>query len=149
MPVVGFAGFALLSAIAFAVAYHPILTKLSLGLVSPYAKADVMKRLSAATFDGLLVTTGLMFFVNSGLLLYVVAAALYLLLRDSVSGRSVGKFLFGLFVIDLATGRPCGRKASFSRNAMLVLPGANLAAVFLEAATIVREPLGLRLGDRF
>jgi hypothetical protein len=90
-----------------------------------------------------------MFFVNSGLLLYVVAAALYLLLRDSVSGRSVGKFLFGLFVIDLATGRPCSRKASFSRNAMFVLPGANLAAVVLEAATIVREPLGLRLGDRF
>jgi hypothetical protein len=51
-------------------------------------------------------------------------------------------------VINLKTGRPCGQGASISRNALLLLPGANVVAVFLEAATIVRDPQGQRLGDR-
>jgi hypothetical protein len=72
-------------------------------------------RLSAATVDGLF-------------------GAAYLLLRDSRAGRSVRKFSCGLVVIDLATGRPCGRGASVRRNALL-LPGANVGAVFFEAAT--------------
>ena len=66
-----------------------------------------------------------------------------------MSGRSVGKFLCGLVVISLDTGRPCGRGASISRNALLLLPGANVVAAFLEARTIVRDPYGQRLGDRF
>ena len=31
---------------------------------------------------------------------------------------------------------------------MLLLPGANIAAIFLEARTIATDPLGQRLGDR-
>jgi hypothetical protein len=46
-----------LPAVVFALAYFPAVTKLSRGLLSPYAKADVRKRLAAATIDGLLVTT--------------------------------------------------------------------------------------------
>jgi len=36
-----------------------------------------------------------------------------------------------------------------ARNVLLVIPGANAIAVFLETKTIIRDPQGLRLGDRF
>jgi uncharacterized RDD family membrane protein YckC len=141
-------GFVLLPGITLGLAYHPILARLSLALVSPYAKAGVEKRAAAATIDGLLVTTALVLYLNSDFLPYLLIGALYLLLRDAVAGRSVGKFCCGLVVINLKTGRPCGRGASISRNALLLLPGANIVAAFLEAVTIVRDPQGQRLGDR-
>ena len=65
-----------------------------------------------------------------------------------IGGQSIGKFLFGLIVIRLENGRPCNLAASATRNAMLLLPGANIAAAVLEALTIARDPLGQRLGDR-
>jgi uncharacterized RDD family membrane protein YckC len=141
-------GFVLLPGITLGLAYHPILARLSLALVSPYAKAGVEKRALAATIDGLLVTTTLVLYLTSEFLPYVFIGALYLLLRDGVAGRSVGKFVCGLVVINVKTGRPCGQGASISRNAILLLPGANVVAAFLEAATIVRDPQGQRLGDR-
>ena len=142
-------GFVLAPALVFGVVYHPVLAKLSLSLVSPYAKADVKKRLTAATIDGLLVAATIVLYQGSEMLFYPLAGATYLLLRDSIAGRSVGKFCCGLVVVNLLTGRPCGRGASFSRNALFLLPGANVMAAFLEMATIVRDPQGQRLGDRF
>jgi RDD family len=141
--------FSLFSAITLTLAYRPILTKLSIALASPYPKADMRKRFFAAMVDGTLVGMALIFYRNSQLPAYLVAAAAYLLLRDAAGGRSVGKFLCGLVVINLATGRPCGWGPCVGRNVLFVLPGANVIAVFLETATIVRDPQGLRLGDRF
>ena len=141
--------FSLFSAITLALAYRPILTKLSIALASPYPKADMRKRFFAAMVDGTLVGMALIFYRNSQLPAYLVAAAAYLLLRDAAGGRSVGKFLCGLVVINLATGRACGWGPCVGRNVLFVLPGANVIAVFLETATIVRDPQGLRLGDRF
>src|SRR5262249_29820161 len=63
--------------------------------------------------------------------------------------RSLGKFIFGVVVIDLETGMPGGWRQSAGRNILFVLPGANLIAVFRETATLLRDPQGLRLGDRF
>ncbi len=80
---------------------------------------------------------------------FLFVGGTYLLLRDSMSGRSIGKFCCGLVVVNLMTGRPCGRGASISRNALFLLPGANVVAAFLEMATIVRDRQGQRLGDRF
>ena len=139
-------GFVVLPGITFGLAYHPLLTRLSVALVSPYAKADVTKRVAAATIDGMLVAMTLLLYRSSEFLLYVFIGAAYLLLRDAVAGRSVGKFLCGLVVINLETGRPCGQLASIRRNALLLLPGANVVAAFLEAATIVRDPQGQRSG---
>jgi hypothetical protein len=141
--------FILLSAIILALVYRPILAKLSVGLVSPYAKADMTKRLFAATVDGMLVAIALVPYRSSESLVDVLAGAAYLLLRDAVRGRSVGKFLCGLVVINLETGRPCGCGPSVSRNVLFLLPGANVVAAFLEAATSIRDPQGQRLGDRF
>jgi len=50
-------GILLLPAVAFALAYSSIVTHFSRGLVSPYTKADVRKRFSAAFVDALVVTT--------------------------------------------------------------------------------------------
>jgi uncharacterized RDD family membrane protein YckC len=145
----GLSGFVVLSAVIFALSYRAILEKLTIVLVSPYPKADVARRLSAATVDGLLVLAGLALYLRADVLLYLFAAALYLVLRDAMWGRSPGKFLFGLVVVNLETGGPCASGGSFRRNALLLLPGANVVAIFLEAATIVRDPQGQRLGDRF
>jgi uncharacterized RDD family membrane protein YckC len=141
-------GILVLPAVIFALVYFPAVTQLSRGLLSPYAKADVRKRLFAATIDAILVTTGCVLYWNSKSVLFLVAGAAYLLLRDALGGQSVGKFFLGLVVISLETGRPSTLTGSVLRNLLLLLPGANVVAVFLEAVTVVRDPQGQRLGDR-
>jgi len=69
----------ILPAVVFALAYFPIVTRLSRGLLSQYVKADVRKRLFAATIDGLLVVTTCVLYWNSGVVLYLAAGAVYLL----------------------------------------------------------------------
>ncbi len=140
--------FFVLPALLFALVYFPAVTQLSRALVSPYPKADVRKRLFAATIDGLVLATSLILYLRSDALLFFVGGAAYLLLRDSVRGQSVGKFLLGLVVVSLETGRPCTLSGSARRNIVLLLPGANVVALFLEWGTIVRDPQGQRLGDR-
>lgn len=137
-----------LSAVVFFLVYFPIVTQFSRGLVSPYAKADVKKRLFAATTDGLMVVTSCFLYWNSGFVSYFAAGAAYLLLRDGIRGQSIGKFLFGLVVISLETGRASSLGGSVRRNLLFLLPGANVIAIFLEAGTAVRDPQGQRLGDR-
>ena len=139
----------LLSA-ACALVYLPVATRVSRGLVSPYAKADMGRRLGAATVDGLLLTTCLISYRSLDSVLFLFAAAIYLLFRDAlfVRGQSVGKFFFSLLVVSLVTGRPCSRAESVRRNFLFLVPGLNVVAVILETITSVRDPQGLRLGDR-
>lgn len=141
-------GIVLLPAIVFALAYKPMFDRLSLGLASPYAKADLARRFSAVMVDGLLLMTTLMLYRHTGSAWFLAGGAAYLLLRDAAWGRSVGKFSFGLVVMDLRTGRPGAIGAAVNRNVLLLLPGANVVGAFLEVATIVRDPQGQRLGDR-
>jgi uncharacterized RDD family membrane protein YckC len=138
----------ILPAIVFALVYFPIVTQLSRGLVSPYAKADVRRRLFAATIDGLIVVMNCLLYWTSDFGLYLAAGAAYLLFRDAIRGQSVGKFLLGLVVISLESGRPCSLAGSLGRNLLFLLPGANVVAIFLETRTVVRDPQGQRLGDR-
>src|SRR6185312_10014526 len=72
----------------------------------------------------------------------------YLLVRDGIGGQSLGKLLVGLFVINIQTGLFCNMKDSVLSNVFVLLPGANVMAVFLESITILRDPQGQRLGDR-
>jgi uncharacterized RDD family membrane protein YckC len=141
-------GVLLLAAITFALAYSSIVSKVSRGLISPYAKADIRKRLTAASIDGLLVVTLGVLYGIVGSLLYLALGAGYLLLRDAIGGQSIGKILLGLVVIDLQTGRISSLSGSIKRNCLLLLPGANVVAVALEARTILSDPQGQRLGDR-
>jgi uncharacterized RDD family membrane protein YckC len=141
-------GVFILPAVVFALAYFPVVTHLSRGLISAYAKADITKRLFAATTDGLIVVASVRLYWNSGWILYLAAAAAYMLFRDAIRGQSIGKLVFGLVVISLETGRPSSLATSVRRNALLLLPGVNVVAIFLEGVTIVRDPQGQRLGDR-
>jgi uncharacterized RDD family membrane protein YckC len=139
----------LLSA-AFALVYLPLVARLSKGLVSPYVKADIRRRLGAAVVDSLLFTTCLIVYRTLDSALFLVVGFVYLLLRDAlfVQGQSVGKFLFSLLVVDLKTGRPCTRAGSVRRNLLFLIPGLNVVAVIWETVTIIRDPQGQRLGDR-
>jgi len=136
------------SAGLFAALYFPAIARWSRVLASPYAKADVQRRLAAATLDGLLILSCVVFYLTTESMLPILAGAGYALLRDAVGGQSVGKFVYSLMVIRLDTGRPAGAWSSVQRNIVLVIPGANILAVFLEALTVVRDPKGGRLGDR-
>jgi uncharacterized RDD family membrane protein YckC len=141
-------GLFVLPAVAFALAYFPIVTTLSRGLASPYSKADVRKRLSAATIDGVIVVSMGVLYWTTGSALSVAGGAAYLLFRDAISGQSIGKFVCGLVVISLETGRPSSLAASVRRNLLFLLPGANVVAIFLETRTIWRDRQGQRLGDK-
>ena len=126
----------------------PVANRLARGVASPYPRAPLSARVGAGLVDGSVILTGLVFYIPSESLAYPFACATYLLLRDSTAGRSFGKFCFSLVVIDLHSGRPCGRAGSAKRNAVFLLPGANMSALFLESASIIRDVQGQRLGDR-
>jgi len=137
-----------LSMVLFAVVYARLLQTVPPGLASPYTKADIGRRFSAVMVDALIVMTAWILFRYYESVVYLGLGLLYVVLKDSMAGRSVGKFCFGLVVVDLLTGRPCGRIGSAKRNVLFLVPGPNISAVFLESATIMRDPQGQRLGDR-
>jgi hypothetical protein len=137
----------MLPSVLFTLLYFPAL-KRSLALVSPYPKANLFKRACGAAVDGLLVASLGVAYWKVGTVSYAVAALLYLLLRDAFVGQSLGKFLVGQVVIHVDTGQRCALAGSITRNLFLILPGANVVAIVLEARTLVRDPQGQRLGDR-
>ena len=141
-------GILVLPAVTFALLYFPVLTRLLPSLASHYPKAEIKRRLLAGSVDASLCAMSLYFYVNSGSTWFVVAGAAYVLFRDAIMGRSVGKFSAGLTVISLETGLPCTLLGAVQRNVMFLFPGANITAFFLEAMTVVRDPHGHRLGDR-
>ena len=116
-----------LPALLFTLVYFPAL-KRALVLASPYPKATLAKRMYAAAIDGLLVTSCWVVYSNAGSLPYAVIAMIYLLLRDSFAGQSIGKFLVGQVVVHVDTGQRCRLGGSLKRNLFLVLPGANVVA---------------------
>jgi hypothetical protein len=138
----------LFPAVLFALVYFPTLTCLSVGLVTPYAKVDVWKRLLAAWIDGMPAVAAWFLYRSSGSWLGVAVVAVYVLLRDSIGGQSLGKLVVGLVVVNVRTGGLCTWKESVLRNVFALIPGANLVAPFLEMLTIIRDPQGQRLGDR-
>ena len=138
----------LLAAVLFGLVYFPTLKYASVGLVTPYAKVDVWKRLLAATLDGMPAIAAWFLYQRSGAWWGAAVAALYMLLRDGIGGQSLGKLLVGLVVVNVRTGQLCTWKDSVLRNVFVLIPGANVVAVLLESVTIIRDPQGQRLGDR-
>ena len=138
----------MLPAFAFTLGYFPVVNRLTVSLVSPYARADVRKRLYAAAVDSLVVATMRCARADPAVAVVPRGGRMYLLLRDSVQGQSLGKVLFGLVVISLETGQPATLGNSLRRNLLFLLPGANVAAAFLETMTLMRDIQGQRLGDR-
>lgn len=140
-------GWVVLPAAAFVLVYYPLTRLIASGLVSPYAKADIRKRVNAAAVDGLLFVSSAILYQRFDALPFLIAGAIYLVVRD-MRGQSIGKLLFGLVVIELESRKRATLTASLRRNVMLIVPGVNIAAVALEFLAIVRDPQGQRLGDR-
>src|SRR5262249_59883534 len=65
-----------LAAAGFAAIYYPSFNRLARGLASPYAKADLGRRLSAAMVDGLLCMSTWWLYLRHGSALYLLAGAL-------------------------------------------------------------------------
>jgi hypothetical protein len=116
-----FLGFFVLLALAFSLGYFPVLNRLTVALVSPYARADVRKRLYAAALDSLVVASSGVFAHILQSPWWLTVGAVYLLLRDSVQGQSLGKLVFGLVVIDLQN-RPPGSAAELGATQPAVSP---------------------------
>ncbi len=127
---------------------------------SPYPKAALWMRLGARLVD-VGVAWGL--YVGCGAAGGVMALHFLLLADGMFQGQSVGKRIFGVKVMHLPTRSAARHRDSTLRNAplaLIVLLGlmppplgavafvAGLAVIGgVEALRVVRDPLGLRLGD--
>ena len=77
-------------------------------LVSPYAKADMTRRLLAATVDGMLVATVLVPYRHSESQAYVLAGAAFL--EAATIPKGSGKLTYRTHVRYKETGDPGGHK---------------------------------------
>lgn len=103
-------------------------------------RKHISKRISAFLFDGLLVAAITLWMPGGFGWLIGIG---YLLLRDAlISGRSIGKYIVGLTVMD-AYRNACGILRSMVRNLFLFLPGP-----VIEFLIMVFSVDGRRLGDR-
>lgn len=89
---------------------------------------------------GVMIIIGILcMLVGFGLML------LYWLLRDGMfNGRSLGKKVMGLKVVNTAGNRACSYKDSFLRNITLVIPIVG----FIDIIIALVDSEGLRMGDK-
>jgi uncharacterized RDD family membrane protein YckC len=100
----------------------------------------ITRRTTAFLIDGLLVAT--ISLLLGGGFWWLIAIG-YLLVRDAlINGRSLGKFVVGLTVLD-QDGEACTLTKSIARNFPLFLPG-----VVVEFFVLAFSKRGWRLGDR-
>lgn len=118
--------------------------------------ARPMKRLLAATIDlgvafALMSLTARLFlkstFLTNWLFILVILPAVYLVLRDSLGGKSVGKFALGLTTYNLKRNRPADFADSVIRNWFLfviILP-PSLPGIFfmIRVGSLIFAVIGL------
>ncbi len=138
------------SSVLFGIIFFPLIYKLTHAIISPYGKANGIKRALASIVDISLFLLFFYFFLFYGKIYFLAFGCAYILFRDSLlQGKSVGKFLFGLMVIRLSDGKPCSISRSILRNLFFIIPGMNIVAFSFEAYFIVKDKKGIRLGDKF
>ncbi len=79
------------------------------------------------------------------------------LCRDGFGGRSPGKRIFGLAVVNLRNGNPCSINLSALRNLLMVLisifhwllPLLGLVSLLIEPIAVVTNAKGMRISDRW
>lgn len=80
-----------------------------------------------------------------GMLVFIIFPVSFAL-KDSVNGRSPGKVLFGLQVVDTQSRDPIGPGQSFKRNLILVIPYLSLLGLIAGCITMLR---GRRWGEEW
>ena len=141
------AGYSLLSSLLFGAAYLAVLNRMVVPAASPYEKASISRRLRAGAVDAFAIVSVAVVSWRQGAPEVVFLGVAYAVTRDAIGGRSLGKLIFGIRVIDLTTGEAAGIRSSVVRNLLFLVPGAQLMAAILEAYTSAKDRLGLRLGD--
>ena len=101
-------------------------------------KAEPVNRLLAALIDWVIVSFGMILCILPGLA--------YALLKDTLyDGRSVGKKMMGLQVINSQTLTPCKMMESVIRNVSLMIPVFSL----VDAIMVFVDKDNLRFGDKW
>ncbi len=140
----------LTSSVLSSVIFFPIIYKLTHNIISPYGKANRIRRALASIVDISLFLLFFYFFLFYEKIYFLVFGCTYILFRDSLlQGKSVGKFLFGLMVIRLSDGKPCSLSQSILRNLFFIIPGMNIVAFIFEVYFSIKDKQGIRLGDKF
>ena len=101
-------------------------------------KAEPVNRLLAGLIDWVVVSVGMILCVLPGLA--------YALLKDTLyDGRSIGKKMMGLQVINSQTLTPCKMMESVIRNVSLLIPVFSLVEVIM----VFVDKDNLRFGDKW
>ena len=101
-------------------------------------KAEPVNRLLAGLIDWVVVSVGMILCVLPGLA--------YALLKDTLyDGRSIGKKVMGLQVINSQTLTPCKMMESVIRNVSLLIPVFSLVEVIM----VFVDKDNLRFGDKW
>jgi len=141
--------FVFLPLTTFGIIFFPIIYKVIQPIISPYSKANQRKRLLASSVDISICLVFYFLFTSFKNVYFLVIIGLYILLKDILfQGRSMGKLLFGLIVIQLTNGKPCKISQSILRNILFIIPGINIVSFFFEVFVIYKDKKGIRLGDR-
>ena len=100
-----------------------------------YEPADLLSRLVAHIIDDIIIAIGSML---------IIPGLLYFLLKDDMNdGRSIGKGLMGLRVVNYKTGNECNFTESALRNLVWWIPVINL----VEFLVVILDAEGRRMGD--
>lgn len=122
-------------------------------------KADIGKRIIAWIIDQIIIGVILGLFIGLAFLFAIIFAPLaivfyllgilivliYWLLKDGLmNGRSIGKKVMSLKVINIERKTPCSFLESFLRNILWYIPIIS----FIELILPIIDADGIRLGDR-
>lgn len=113
--------------------------------MAEYEKAPLGKRFLAALVD-LLIVLVLQFIPIVGNIIGIV----YFFVRDAIEyqtyfdGRSIGKKVLGLRVVNTETGKKPNYVEAFLRQLTMAIPVLNV----IECVLVILDEKGLRLGDK-
>jgi len=80
---------------------------------------------------------------------FLLMLVFYLLIKDSIfSGKSPGKLILGLQIIQVNTGKRCNFFNSIIRNIFIAIPVLNTFGIPFEFFCILKNIKGIRLGDK-
>ena len=128
---------------------YSIIYKVKKTIISPYTKANLLKRLLASFIDVSICFTFYYLFTYFKNNYFLIIIGAYILCKDILfEGRSIGKLLVGLIVIQITNGKPCKISQSILRNTLFIIPGLNIVSFFFEVFLIYKDKQGIRLGDR-
>jgi uncharacterized RDD family membrane protein YckC len=93
-----------------------------------------------------IILFGSMIVMIPGLIIILAPMVLYFLLKDGLfAGRSIGKKLMGLKVMNITANRPCSKVDSIKRNIIMFVPIIG----WIDLIMAIIDGEGRRFGDKF